>query len=155
MKLRFSTGLACAVSLAVAVPCFAAKPEDELHAVFNKFIAAENAHDLKALEPLFLDSPDFLWITRGVPVFGRTEVLKQFQILFQGTWRLEPDPEVFRVVQLRGDMAHILVPVVFTIGGPGQQARQALIYVNQILVRVGGVWRIASILPVAVPAAKE
>lgn len=155
MNVRLSTALACAVSLAAAIPCLAAKPEEELRSTFSKFIAAQNAHDLKALEPLLLDSPDFLWITRGVPVWGRAEALKKFEILYQGTWHLEPDPEVFRVVQSRGDMAHIFVPVVFTIGAPGQQARQALIYLNQTLVKIGGIWRVASILPVTVPTPRE
>jgi hypothetical protein len=155
MKLRLSIVLACAVSLAATTPGFSAKPEEDLRTTFTKFIAAQNAHDLKALEPLLLDSPDFLWITRGVPVWGRAEAMKRFEILFQGTWHLEPDPEVFRIVQLHADMAHVFVPVVFTIGAPGQQARQALIYVNQTLVRVGGVWRIASILPVSVPTPRE
>jgi ketosteroid isomerase-like protein len=155
MRLRLSPVLVCAASLAVAIPSFAATPKDELRATFAKFVAAQNAHDLKALEPLLLDSPDVLWITRGVPVWGRDEVLKKFGVLYQGTWHLEPDPEAFRVVQIKGDMAHIFVPVVFTIGAPGQPARQALIYLNQTLVRNGGFWKIASILPVSVPTPRE
>jgi hypothetical protein len=155
MKLRPATALACLLALAVAVPCLAATPEDELRATFTRFIAAQNAHDLKALEPLLLDSPDFLWITRGVPVWGRAEALEKFGILYEGTWHLEPDPETFRVVQLHKDMAQIFVPVVFTIGPPRQKPRQALMYVNQTLVKSGGFWRIASILPVSVPTPKE
>ena len=41
----------------------AVEPQDEIRATFEKFVAAQNAHDLKALEPLLLDSPQFLWIT--------------------------------------------------------------------------------------------
>lgn len=142
--------IACATPSAAA-----AAPQDELRSVFTKFIAAQNAHDIQALEPLLLDSPDFLWITRGVPVWGRAEALKKFAILYQGTWHLEPDPEVFRVVQLRRDMAQIFVPVVFTLGPPGQPPRQALLYLNETLVKVDGVWRISSILPVGVPTPRE
>jgi len=151
--IRIAAGLA--VVTLTAMPTTAATPQDELHSVFNKFIAAQNAHDLHALEPLLLDSPDFLWITRGVPVWGRAEALKKFGILFQGTWHLEPDPEMFRVVQLRRDMAQLLVPVVFTLGPPGQHPRQALQYLNETLVKVDGIWRIASILPSNVPTPRD
>jgi hypothetical protein len=155
MRLRLLPALVGAVSLATAIPCIAATPQEELRAAFSKFVAAQNAHDLTALEPLLLDSPDFLWITRGVPVWGRGDALKKFGILYEGTWHLEPDPEAFRVVQIQGNMAHIFSPVVFTIGAPGQQARKALLYLNQTLVKTGGVWRIASILPVSVPTPRE
>jgi hypothetical protein len=39
--------------------------------LFAKFVAAQNAHDLKAVGELLQDSPQFLWITRGVPIWGR------------------------------------------------------------------------------------
>jgi len=45
-------------------------PEDEVRAVFESFVAAQNAHDVKAVESLLLNSPDFLWNTRGTPVWG-------------------------------------------------------------------------------------
>jgi hypothetical protein len=45
-----------------------AAPEDEVRGTFGRFVAAQNAHDVKAVESLLLNSPDFLWITRGTPV---------------------------------------------------------------------------------------
>ena len=42
--------------------------EDEVRATFERFVAAQNAHDEKALAGLLLDAPDFLWITRGTAV---------------------------------------------------------------------------------------
>lgn len=145
--------LAAAAAL-IALSAVAATPQDELRATFDRFVTAQNAHDLKAVEGLLLDSPQFLWITRGIPVWGRADALKKFGILYEGTWRLQPDPEAFKVVEIRGDMAQIFVPVVFTIGAPGEQARQALMYLNQTLIRTPAGWKIASILPVAVPTPK-
>jgi hypothetical protein len=155
--MKRSIPVAVVLALATFVPMrpAAATPQDELRSVFTKFIAAQNTHDIHALEPLLLDSPDFLWITRGVPVWGRAEALKKFAILYQGTWHLAPDPEVFRVVQLQRDMAQVFVPVVFTLGPHGQQPRQALLYLNLTLIKGEGVWRIASILPVSVPTPRE
>jgi hypothetical protein len=37
-----------------------AAPEDEVRATFERFVAAQNAHDIKAVESLLLNSPDFL-----------------------------------------------------------------------------------------------
>ena len=45
--------------------------EDEVKALFSKFIAAQNAHDLKAVGEILQDSPRFLWITRNTPIWGR------------------------------------------------------------------------------------
>jgi len=44
--------------------------EDEIKALFAKFVAAQNAHDLKTVGELLQDSPQFLWITRGTPIWG-------------------------------------------------------------------------------------
>ena len=48
----------------------AAATEDDVRAAFDRFVAAQNAHDVKAVEALLLASPNFLWITRGIPVWG-------------------------------------------------------------------------------------
>ena len=69
-----------------------ATPEDEVRSTFDRFVAAQNAHDIKAVESLLLGSPDFLWITRGAPVWGQDAALKRFAALYEGTWRLDPNP---------------------------------------------------------------
>jgi ketosteroid isomerase-like protein len=67
-----------------------ADSEDEVRALFEKFVAAQNAHDIKAVGELLQDSPQFLWITRGTPIWGRDAALKRFETLYQGSWFLEP-----------------------------------------------------------------
>jgi hypothetical protein len=51
-------------------------PDDEVRATFERFVASQNAHEVKAVESLLLNSPDFLWITRGTPVWGSDPRLK-------------------------------------------------------------------------------
>ena len=138
--------------LAILVPysLFAA-PEDEVKAVFERFVAAQNAHDLKAVGELLLDAPHFLWITRGTPIWGREAALKRFETLYQGTWRLEPDTAALRVMMVGDNAAHVYVPIVFTIGAAGQEAQTTRFLMNQILVKTSGGWRVASILPIPVP----
>src|SRR4051794_26543253 len=65
--------------------------EDEVKALFTKFVAAPNAHDIKAVTELLQASPTFLWITRGAPIWGRDAALKRFEALYQGTWSLDPN----------------------------------------------------------------
>src|SRR4028119_1007124 len=85
--------------------------EDEVKALFAKFVAAQNAHDLKAVAETLQDSPQFLWITRGAPVWGRDAALKRFDALYQGTWSLEPRNDEFRVIEVHPHVAHVFVPI--------------------------------------------
>ena len=57
--------------LAVTATTVRAETEDEVKTMFSKFIAAQNAHDLKAVGEILQDSPQFLWITRNTPIWGR------------------------------------------------------------------------------------
>lgn len=136
---------------AIALPSLAATSEEELRSVFDKFVVAQNAHDVKAVEALLLDSPQFLWITRGTPIWGRTDALKRFESLYAGTWHLEADTEAFRVVLMQPSAAQIFVPINFSVGAPGQAAQSSLFLMNQVLVKTETGWKISSILPIPVP----
>lgn len=129
----------------------AATPEEEARATFDRFVVAQNAHDLKAVEGLLLDSPRFLWITRGNAVWGRADALKRFESLYAGTWHLEPDVSAFRVVLSQPRVAEIFVPIVFSIGPSGQPPQETTFLMNQVLVRTDTGWKVASILPIPVP----
>ena len=63
------------LSLALSVaPAAWAGPEDEIRALFERFVAAQNAHDLSAVRDLLWDSARFLWVTRPIspmPSIGR------------------------------------------------------------------------------------
>jgi len=64
--------------------------EDEVKALFARFVAAQNAHDLKEVGALLQDSAQFLWITRGAPIWGHDAAIKRFEALYQG-WRRHPE----------------------------------------------------------------
>jgi ketosteroid isomerase-like protein len=130
----------------------ASATEQEVRATFDRFVAAQNAHDVKAVESLLLASPDFLWITRGTPVWGADAALKRFSALYEGTWRLEPDTSGLRVIMIGDAAAQIYIPIVFMIGAPGQQAQPTRFLFNQVLVKTPSGWKVASILPIPAPA---
>lgn len=129
-----------------------AGPDDDVRAVVERFVAAQNAHDLRAVGELLWDSPQFLWITRGAPVWGRQPALARFETLYRGTWRLEPAMPELRVTLLADGVAEIYMPIVFTIGAPGQEPQKTRFLMNQVLVKTAGGWKVASILPIAAPA---
>jgi ketosteroid isomerase-like protein len=129
----------------------AAASLDEARAVFERFVAAQNAHDAAAVEAMLWDSPDFLWVTRGTAIWGRAAAMERFRALYRGTWNLAPDMAQFRAAALGDAAAQLFVPVLFTIGALGQPAQPTRFLMNQTLLRAGGGWRIASILPIPAP----
>jgi uncharacterized protein (TIGR02246 family) len=139
--------------LVIAVaPRAAASPDDEVRQTFDRFVAAQNAHDLKAVEGLLLDSADFLWITRGTPVWGRDAALKRFEALYKGTWQLAPEGRSLKVVMLGDGAAQLFVPISFSIGAPGQAPQTTRFLMNQVVVKTPAGWRVSAILPIPAPA---
>ncbi|ANT49291.1 nuclear transport factor 2 family protein [Mesorhizobium amorphae] len=129
-----------------------AAPEDEVRATFDRFVAAQNAHDVKAVESLLLGSPRFLWITRGTPVWGADAALKRFASLYEGTWRLDPEVSGLKVMMIGDGAAQIYIPINFTIGAPGQQPQPMRFLMNMVLAKTPGGWKVSSILPIPAPA---
>lgn len=128
-----------------------AAPEDEVRATFDRFVAAQNAHDIKAAESLLLGSPNFLWITRGTPIWGHDAAVKRFTALYEGTWPLDPDPSGLKITLFGDGVAQIYVPIIFTIGAAGQPPQQTRFLMNQVLVKTPDGWRVSSILPIPAP----
>ena len=143
---------AALVALSVLIRPLAAAPEDEVRATFDRFVAAQNDHDSKAVEALLLNSPDFLWITRGTPVWGVDPAMKRFATLYQGTWRLDPEAASLKVMMLKDGVAQLYVSIMFTIGPSGQPARPSRFLINQLLMKTATGWKISSILPIPAPA---
>lgn len=129
----------------------AATMEDEVRAVFDKYVAAQNAHDLKSMRTLMIDSPDFLWITRGKPVWGREGALKVLEERYKGAWHIEPDRREFRVVSVSRRVAQVYATTQLTVGDPGVEPATVRVYINLVMVKKPEGWRIASILPILVP----
>ena len=135
--------LAGVVSLAQDPVCASSK---EIKVAFSKFVAAQNAHDLKAVGELLSDSPDFLWITPRDVVRDRDAALGRYAELFKGTWRVSPDWSTFEIVMLDVSTAEIFVRVAIANGGQAQPTR-----LNQVLVNTPRGWRVLSILTGSLP----
>jgi uncharacterized protein (TIGR02246 family) len=136
--------------LLVAAGVAQAGTEDEVKALFGKFITAQNAHDLNAVGEILQDSPQF-WITRNTPIWGRDAALKRFEENYKGTWLLEPKFEQVKVTELSPGVAQLFVPAVFTIAPAGETAQPRRFLLTQIYVKTADGWRLATILPFPVP----
>ena len=129
-----------------------AASEDDVRATFDQFVKAQNSHDIVGVRDLLLDSPNFLWVTRGAPLWGREAALKRFESLYQGTWKLSPDMPNLKTVLVSETTAQLYVPITFNIGAAGQPAPDTLFLMNQTLVKTSAGWRITNILPIPLPA---
>ena len=145
-------GVLVVLGLQPMSPVARAGSADEVRMLFERFIAAQNAHDLEAVSETLSESEDFLWITRGTPVWGADAALQRFAALYEGTWRLEPDTSDLKIVMIGDAAAQIYVPIVFTIGAPDQQAQPARFLFNQVMVKTPSGWKVSSILPIPAPA---
>ncbi len=143
--------MAFAVGALLATLVHATTMEDEVRAVFDKYISAQNNHDLKSMRTLLIDSPDFLWITRGKPIWGREAALKGFEERYKGTWHIEPDRKEFRVISVSRRVAQVYATTQITVGEPGTEPSKIRLYINLVMVKKPEGWRIASILPILVP----
>jgi hypothetical protein len=145
-------------SLMLLTICNAARAgtEDEVRALFGRFIAAQNAHDLKAVGEILQDSPQFLWITRDAqsgrlaPIWGRDAALTRFGQFYQGTWKLEPKLDEIKVTELSQGVAQVVAPTLISIAPAGQTAQPRLFLLNHIYVKTAIGWRLASIFPILV-----
>jgi uncharacterized protein (TIGR02246 family) len=149
--MRRSLRIAISLVLLTISGAAQAGSEDEVKALFTKFVAAQNAHDLKVVGELLQDSPNFLWVTRGTPVWGRDAALKRFEALYQGTWSLDPKSEELKVIELQPGVAQLYVPITFMIAPAGQTAQPMRFLMNQVLVKTTDGWKVSSIVPVPAP----
>ena len=115
---------------------------------FDQFIKAQNQHDLVLLSNLLVDSKDFLWITKGVAIWGKDEALKRFENLYKGTWTLNPDLESLKIITLDKNTRQIFVPITFSIGEKGQEPKQIKFLMNIVLVKKSDSWKVTTILPI-------
>ena len=142
--------LILAVLTTAATLARAATMEEEVRAVFDKWIATQNAHDLKGIRNLLSDSPDMLWISRGKPIWGRDAALKTLEERYKGTWKIEVDKKELRVISVSRRVAQVYAPTQLTAGEPGTAPSTNRLFINLVMVKKPEGWQIVSILPILV-----
>src|SRR5258708_12565422 len=151
VTMRWTPRIAVSLMLLTLAGVARAGSEDEVKALFARFVVAQNAHDLKAVGELLQDSPQFLWITRGVPIWARDAALKRFEVLYQGTWSLDPKIDELKVIELQPGVVQLYVPITFVISPAGQTAQPSRFLINQVLVNPAHAFTIPILLPIPAP----
>src|SRR6266702_1420303 len=118
----------------------AASVQDEARQFFERFVAAQNAHDLATVGSMLWNSEDFLGVTRGVQVRGSNAELNVFGAYYKRTWHLDPDTNQLQATAPPDGTVQILVPVTFTRGEPGQAAQQATFLISQTIIHDPNGW---------------
>src|SRR5882672_11126983 len=145
-RFLFFAALATITTLAQA-----ATMEEAVRAVFDKYIAIQNAHDLTSMRSLLADSPDFLWISRGKPIWGREDALKSLEERYRGSWRIDVERKELRIISVSRRVAQVYAPTLITVGDPGVDPVKNRLYINLVMVKKPEGWQIVSILPIIVP----
>ena len=148
MRSTLVAGTSLAFLILACVGAARAGSEDDVRAMFDKFVAAQNAHDITAVSGLLQNSPQFLWITRGNAIWGREAALKQFEENYKGTWSLEPTAAEVKVTELSPGVARVYAPTTITLAPPGQQAQPRRFLLNQIWLKTAAGWQVSTIIPV-------
>jgi hypothetical protein len=137
------------ITVALNGRAYAQPNEAEAQALFTRFVAAQNAHDVSEVKSMLWNSPQMLFFSRGTEARGADAAADRFKEYYQGTWHLEPEMSKFHVAVISNDVVQILVPIRFTRALPGAQPQSDTFLISQTFVRDRLGWQIASILPIA------
>lgn len=136
--------IALAMALTLSGPAFAG-PDEEVRALYDSFAAAQNARDLDGVRAVLSDSPDFLWISDGRPVWGRDAMLERMAGFQKApVWRVEPEYDAARVILLDADTAVYHIPLVLVLGSAENPARLKWL-VEVLCQKEAAGWRIAGL----------
>lgn len=111
-------GLAGALATATRAPAAAQASEaSAVVATYLAFVTAQNAGDLEAVRALFTQTPQFLWVSDGMSIWGRDAAIARMS-LFRSSevWRVTPDLDRAVPVVLDERTAYLHLPLELAIG---------------------------------------
>lgn len=139
-----------ALSLMLAAGNAFAQAQEEVKLLFDRYIQAENEHNLATVGQALHDSKDMLWVMPGgTPVWGRDAVMLELTKKYQAGWKLEPEMPAMKVTSYGDSVVRLVVPIRYTMGASGTPERYL---VQQTYVRTPIGWRISSVMPAPLSA---
>jgi ketosteroid isomerase-like protein len=136
--------LALTVLLA-ALPARAGTDAD-IRAAYAAFVADQNARDPVRIGQHFIDGADLLWVSDGRSFWGREAILARMSGFQKAeVWRVEPDLDRARVVEIGAETALINLPLTLVIGSAATPDRLPWL-VSLVWVRREAGWKIAALL---------
>jgi uncharacterized protein (TIGR02246 family) len=126
-------------------PARAGSGEEEVRALYERFVAAQNAHDLTRVRSLLLDSPRFLWVSDGRSVWGPDATLARMASFQKApVWRVDSDLDHAVAVEVDARTAYLHLPLVLTIG-PTEAPDRLRFLVSVLASETERGWRIAAL----------
>ncbi len=114
-----------------------------VRATYDRF--AQNARGLRRVRELLLDSPQFLWVSDGMSVWGRETMLERMASFQEAVvWRVEPDLARAEPVRVSEATAFLNLPLTLVIGSQSSPDRLRFL-VSILCVRGVDGWRIAAL----------
>jgi ketosteroid isomerase-like protein len=147
MKTLAAAGLVAAMLF--PAPAWAGLTE-EVIGTYQAFAAAQNARDLARVRQILIDSPQFLWVTDGMTVWGPDATLERMALFQQSEiWEVLPALERARVVDVAPDTAFLTLPLTLRIGARAPGPDELRFLVNVLCVKKPEGWRIAALFTTA------
>ncbi|WP_207541126.1 nuclear transport factor 2 family protein [Sabulicella rubraurantiaca] len=126
-------------------PALAVLPEEEARRLYAEFVSAQNAHDLERVRGLFAAGPGFLWVTNGLPIWGRdAAVARLARFHANEVWRIEAAEERARAVAVAPGASFLHIPLTLIIGTAAEPRRYHIL-VAALCAETPEGWRIAAL----------
>lgn len=133
--------------------------EKDVRALYKQLIDAENRHDLAVVKPLLWKSPSTLFVAKtATPAegnwagfWGTDVVMRHFQDLYQGPFRIDPDYSKEKVVGLTAEVAETYVPVKITVAYAGQTPVPKPFLMILDWIKTPGGWEMATDIALPIP----
>jgi ketosteroid isomerase-like protein len=134
----------CAVMLCASAA--QADPAGEARALYDRFVAAENASDFEAVKTTLLDSPRFLWVTNGLSIWGRDAAIKRMSEYHKAeVWHIVPDYTKAVGVEVNSETSFLHVPLELEIGSKADGPDHFRFLISALCVATPDGWRIAAL----------
>ena len=116
-----------------------------MRALYQRFAAAQNARDAKAIAAQLLQPPAFLWVSDGKSIWGSEATIGRMPS-FQSAeiWRVEPKLAEAKIIETNAGTAYLHMPLDLVIGSKNSPDRLAFL-VSILCVKAGTDWKIAAI----------
>ncbi|EDP65136.1 hypothetical protein BAL199_01279 [alpha proteobacterium BAL199] len=123
-----------------------AAPADEVTALYEQFVAAQNRHDLTTVRALLVPTDAFVWVSDGKAFWGPETMIERMS-RFQASevWEVIPDRERRRFIDLSADSAYLYQPLTLRIGSAAQPDAIPFL-VSVLCVQTEDGWRIKALL---------
>jgi ketosteroid isomerase-like protein len=123
-----------------------ADPAGEARALYDRFVAAENANDFDAVRSVLLDSPQFLWVTNGLSIWGREAAVRRMADYHTAeVWHIQPDDAKAVAVEVNSKTSFLHVPLELEIGSRADGPDHFRFLISALCVATPQGWRIAAL----------